>query len=145
MAGSQVTSFAHPNRERRGSCATLRWRASNWHPQPELQQTRIAILWGSYRVHTKAPLSPEIRKKNTKLPHPRLGPENTKKIPKKYEIPQKFSFFIRGPTRSGRFCIFVFFFFAFSFFGVSGLEGFLYSARTPQTLEGLGVTRGSLL
>ena len=42
----------------------------------------VAILSASYRAR------PEIRKnmKNYEIPHPGVGPENTKKLPKKYNM-----------------------------------------------------------
>ena len=78
------------------------------------------------RTGHKNPPRPEIRKnheKKYKIPHPGLGPENTRKLPKKYKNSSKmtpfcifsviFSYF-RGPSlQGGGFCIF---FVIFSYF-----------------------------
>ena len=66
---------------------------------------KAAIPLGSYRAQkpTKAGNPKKIRK-NYKIPHPELGPENTEKLPRKYK---------NGPKMT----IFVFFWYFFRIFG----------------------------
>ena len=84
--------------------------------------------------HKKPPKAGNTKKirKNYKIPHPGLGPENTKKLPKKCKNGPRmtilyffgnFSYF-RGPTQGGGFCNFFFFFFVFP-----ALGGFLCPVR----------------
>ena len=97
----------------------------------------------------QSPKTPEsqkyekITKKNTKSPTPGLGPENTKKLRKKYKIGQfwaifVFFFYFRGPTRGGRFCIFFRNFFVFlgfrGFWALSQLRKHPILARDDREL-----------
>ena len=105
----------------------------------------ICQLWISYKIwdlpgvlqNTKTPLTrkyEKITKKNYKIPHSGVGPENTKKRPKNYENGLKMAIFviflyifcIFGPPRNGGFCNFL-----SHSFRISGLEGFSYSVA-PQ-------------
>ena len=93
------------------------------------QAQKIALLGGRFLrfrvpgIELKNPSSPEIRKKirrkSHEIPHPGSGPENTKKIQKKYENGPKMTVFVfflyffsyfRGPTRGGGFRDFFVFF-----------------------------------
>ena len=87
----------------------------------------------------QSPKSPEYEKirKNTKIPHPRLGPENTKKIPKKYENRNFGAIFVvfgivfvySGPNPGwlgGGFCIF------FVISRISGIQGISGSVPPAQ-------------
>ena len=105
--------------------------------ESERRKNNINITFPRSWYRAQKPLKPgntkKIRKicaKKYEIPHPGSGPENTKKIQKKYENGHfwaVFAFFLyfclsfRGPTRVGDFVI------SSYFFRISGLEGFLSS------------------
>ena len=109
------------------------------HPQencwsPRKRASGLVLRSCGPATEPENPQSPKIRKKH-KIPHPGLAPENTEKIPKKYENGPKTAIF-------GRFCIFSGIFSVFPgvhpgwgilyFFRIFGLWGFSGSVAGPQ-------------
>ena len=95
-------------------------------------EPELATLRAWYRL--RKPLNPENAKKKCKIPLPGLGPENTKKLPKKYKMvifgPFLYvfgNFFVFSGPNPGRGILYFF----RIFFVFSGLRGFcnLYQAR----------------
>ena len=85
------------------------------------QQICLQLRFRRARTWHKNPPRPEVRKKTRKhykIPHPGLGSENMKKLPKKCKTDNFcifaviFSYF-RSPTQGGGFCNFSVFFFIF--------------------------------